>query len=538
MRPAAIWLRPALWTQANKTVGRAAAPDGSRLAFITSGSEDCAVQVADVPGELCREDRQRRADERGCGRTDGRCRARALGCAAILISGGRHRGHCPLNLVAAPSIRESPDDAGVSSPPTESVSPAQQAEELERLDRVERAARFRLLDKDTAAAVFDAMDPWQQSELVETLRSPEVQDLLEEMEPDDRVRLFDEMPAVVARRLISGLSGRERELTNLLLDYPPESAGRIMSPEYLELRRDVTAAEALASIRERGAGLDTLLILPVRGPDRRLEGVVRLTDLVLASPDAPVAEVVDADYPAVGARDDQEDVARLIQERDLVAVPVVDDEGRLLGIVTVDDAMEVLEHEETEDLARAGGAEPLGLPYHAVSVRRIVRSRIGWLLLLVAAAVLTVAVLGAFEDTLDRVVTLALFVPLLIGTGGNCGAQAATTMTRAIAVGDVRFSDLGPSVVKEARVGLLIGVLFALLGFAPVALIWSVEIAATVSISLLVVCTWATAIGAFLPLLSTRLKIDPAVVSAPLVSTFVDATGLLIYFGIAQLLVL
>jgi magnesium transporter len=413
------------------------------------------------------------------------------------------------------------------------------ADELTRLRPVERAARFRLLDKDTAAAVFDALDPWQQRELIDDLRSPRVAELLEAMEPDDRVRLLDEMPAAVARRLIGGLSARERELTDLLLGYPPESAGHIMSPEYLELRPEATVEEALATVRSRGAGLETLLVLPVRDAERRLAGVVRLTDLVVAPPETGVAAIVDVAYPSVGARDDQEAVARLMRERDLVAVPVVDDERRLVGIVTVDDAMAVLEDEEGEDLTRvAGASEPLGVPYHAVSVRRLVRARIVWLLLLVAAATLTVTVLGAFEGSLERVVTLALFVPLLIGTGGNCGAQAATTMTRAIAVGDVRVADLVPSVLKEARVGLLLGLLFALLGFGPVAAIWSVDLAATVSLTLLAICLWATTIGALLPLVSSRVGIDPAVVSAPLVTTLVDATGLLIYFGLAQLLVL
>lgn len=412
------------------------------------------------------------------------------------------------------------------------------AAELTARSPVERAARFRLLDKDTAAAVFDALDPWHQRELLDGLRSPQVLELVEAMAPDDRVRLLDEMPAVVARRLLAGLSGSERALTDLLLGYPPESAGRIMTPEYLELRPEATVADALATIRARGRGLETLLVLPVRDRQRRLDGVVRLTDLVVASPDATVAELVDAAYPAVAAREDQETVARLMLAHDLVAVPVVDDEHRLIGIVTVDDAMDVLEAEGSEDLARAAGAEPLGVPYSAVSVGRLVKARVTWLLLLVAAATLTVTVLGAFEHTLEQVVTLALFIPLLIGTGGNCGAQAATTMTRALAVGDVRFSDLVPSLLKEARVGLALGLLFGAVGFPLVTAIWSVELAATVSLTLLAICTWATTIGATLPLVSSRLGVDPAVVSAPLVTTLVDATGLLIYFGIAQLLVL
>lgn len=359
------------------------------------------------------------------------------------------------------------------------------------------------------------------------------------MEPDDRVRLLDEMPAVVARRILSELSPPERELTTLLLGYPPESAGRIMAPEFVELRPEATVEDALATIRDRGRGVEALNVLPVRDRQRRLVGALRLTDLVRAPPRAAVGEVMEVRYPSVSAYEDQEPVARLMQEEDLLAVPVVDRELRLVGLVTVDDAMEVLELEETEDLSRvAGAAEPISGPYYTVPVRRLVRSRIVWLLFLVAAATLTVSVLGAFEKTLEEVVTLALFIPLLIGTGGNCGAQAATTMTRALAVGDVRFGDLVPSVLKETRVGIAIGLLFALLGFPLVSLLWSTNLAAVVSLSLLAICVWATSIGALLPLVSSRIGVDPAVVSAPLVTTLVDATGLLIYFAIAQLFVI
>lgn len=409
---------------------------------------------------------------------------------------------------------------------------------LARLDPIDRAVEFRRLPKDSAAEVFDDLDAPQQGELLEALRDPHAVELLEEMDPDDRVRLLDEMPAIVARKLLRGLSPAERELTDVLLGYPAESAGRIMTPEYVELRPDRTVAEAIERIRRDGAGIGTLDTLPVRDDERRLCGMVRLPDLVRAPPDARVADIMDDAYPAVSAYDDQEPVARLIAEEDLLAVPVVDREQRLVGLVTVDDAFEVLEREETEDVARAGASEPLGAPYHAVPVRRLVRARIVWLLFLVAAASLTVTVLGAFESTLEQAVTLALFIPLLIGTGGNCGAQAATTVTRAIAVGDIRFGDLVPSVLKEARVGLLLGLVFALVGFPLITAIWDADIAATVSLSLIAVCTWATTVGGLLPLVSSRVGIDPAVVSAPLVTTLVDATGLVIYFTIAQAFVL
>jgi magnesium transporter len=410
--------------------------------------------------------------------------------------------------------------------------------DFERLPPAEQAARFRLLPKAKAVEVFDALDPSQQHELVQGLRSPEVRDLVEGMDPDDRVRLLDEMPAVVARKLLAELDPRERQLSAVLLGYPPDSAGRMMTPEILELRPDLTVEEALERIRGSQVEEEALFVLPVRDASRCMSGVVRLPDLVRAPPGASVGDVMDPDYPTVSAYEDQEPVARLMQDADLFAVPVVDKEQRLVGLITVDDAMDVLEREETEDVSRAGASEPLGAPYHAVPVRALVRSRIVWLAFLVVAASLTVSVLGAFEATLAEVVTLALFVPLLIGTGGNCGAQAATTVTRALAVGDVRFSDLPGTVFKEARVGVAVGLLFAAVGFPVVTLIWDAELAAVVSLTLLAICTWATTVGASLPLVSSRLGIDPAVVSAPFVTILVDVTGLLIYFAIADAIML
>lgn len=426
--------------------------------------------------------------------------------------------------------------------PTEEMRTAESlalTEELARLELAERAIRFRRLPKDVAATVFDALDPPQQAELVDALASDRVRELIAEMDPDDRARLLDEMPAGVARRLLAQLTPRDRWLTADLLGYPPESAGRIMSPEVLSLHVGQSAGEALERVRARGHHAETLYVLPVRDRQRHVLGVVSLRDIVLADPEMPVSELMNRDYPVASAYDDQEKVARLIQEADLLAVPVVDGEHRLLGLVTVDDALEILEIEDTEDITRAGGGvEPLGAPYFSVSVKRVVRSRIVWLTLLIAAATLTVTVLSAFESTLERVVTLALFIPLLIGTGGNCGAQAATTITRALAVGEVRITDLPSVLLREVRVGLLMGAIFAMVGFPLITILFDRELAEVVSLSLLAICTWATLVGGMLPLVASRLGIDPAVVSAPLVTTLVDATGLLIYFGIAQLIIL
>jgi len=408
------------------------------------------------------------------------------------------------------------------------------AEEMSRLPRDQRAVPFRLLAKDRALEVFELLDPSVQQELLEGLRETNVRQLFEEMDPDDRARLTEEMPAKVVRRLLAGLSPNERKLTSTLLGYPEDSAGRLMSPEVASLRAGMTAREALDRLRQIGRSAETIYALPVTDDHRRLVGALGLRDLVLAEPGTPVGELMDTEVFSARVDADQEEVARLIREADLLALPIVDTEDRLVGIVTFDDAMEVLEEEETEDRARAGGAEPLGRPYMATSVLRIARSRVVWLLFLIVAATLTVNVLQIFQTTLNEVVTLALFIPLIIGTGGNTGAQAATTVTRALAVGEIRFDDLGEVILREARVGVLLGAILGLLAFVPTWFFVGRDIALVVSLTLLAVCTLAAFIGSLLPLVARRVGVDPAVMSAPFITTLVDASGLVLYFVIAR----
>jgi magnesium transporter len=408
------------------------------------------------------------------------------------------------------------------------------ADELSRLDREQRAIPFRLLAKDRALGVFEALDPALQQELLEGLREESVRQIFEALDPDDRARLTEEMPAKVARRLLAGLSRHERRLTATLLGYPEDSAGRIMSPEVANLRASMTAAEALDRLRRIGHRAETIYALPVTDDHRRLVGAMGLRDLVLAPSDATLSDLMDRDVFSAPVTADQEDVARLIREADLLALPIVDAEGRLVGVVTVDDAMEVLEEEETEDVARAGGAEPLGRPYLSVSVLHIARSRIVWLLLFIVAGAVTVTVLGAFEQTLAVEVSLALFVPLVIGTAGNTGAQSATTITRAIAVGEVRLADLARVVGREASVGVSLGVTLAVLAFGPIALLFEPSLGTVVSLTLVAACSLAALLGSVLPLLAKRTGLDPAVMSVPLITAIVDASGLLIYFLIAR----
>lgn len=415
------------------------------------------------------------------------------------------------------------------------ADPLEIAEELARLPPPDRAVPFRLLAKDRALEVFEMLDPLFQQELLEGLRDSSVRQLFEDMDPDDRARLVDEMPATIAKRLLAGLSPRERTLTATLLGYPENSAGRVMSPEVVNLKANQTATDALGRLRRVGAGAETIYALPVTDDARRLVGALGLRDLVLADPAELVGDLMDRDVYSARVDQDQEEVARLIQEANLLALPIVDTEERLVGIVTVDDAMEILEEEQTEDVARAGGSEPLEHPYLSVSVLGLARSRVVWLLALIVAATLTVNVLNIFETTLAQVVTLTLFIPLVIGTGGNAGSQSATTVTRALAVGELRTSDVALVVLREARVGLLLGLMLGALAYLPTMLFLNPQMALVVSFTLVAVCTLATLVGSLLPLLARRLGFDPAVMSAPFITTLVDASGLVLYFVIAKL---
>lgn len=410
-------------------------------------------------------------------------------------------------------------------------------DELVRLAPKDRAVMFRLLDKDRAMAVFEALDPVHQQELLEGLRDERVRELFAGLEPDDRARLLDEVPAAVATRLQAGLPAKERDATAAVLGYPAHSAGRMMTPDFTNVRASMTVADALAKLRRAGPRPTRAqtLVLPVTDDERRLTGVVDIADLVTASPTTRMRDLVQPETLSVRVDEDQEKAARLVQEADLVALPVVDREGRLVGMITVDDAMEVVEAEDTEDFSRAGGAEPLDRPYLTATVFQLARKRAPWLLLLAVAFTLTVSVLQFFESALESVAMLAFFIPLLIGTGGNSGAQAATLVVRAMAVGEVRFGDLTRIVWRETRVGLLLGAMLSALAFPIVALVYTAPMALVISLTLICICAWASFAGGMLPLVAKRIGIDPALVSAPLIATLVDATGLIIYFGVAHL---
>jgi magnesium transporter len=404
------------------------------------------------------------------------------------------------------------------------------ADELARMNAVDAVVVFRLPDKDEAIKVFEELEPVDQLAILMGLRDAAFRELVEELDPDDRVRMLHEAPAKVVQRVLAGLSAHERQKTAALLGYPEGSVGRYRAPEVVAVDRHLTVRQALDHVRAKGADAETNYTLHVVDADRRLIGVVELRELVHSPTGRDVLSLVAADAPRVHASDPAEDAARLTRETNTLNLPVVDSEERLVGLLTIDDAVEVIEEADTEDVARQSGAAPWSGHYMAATVWQLARYRVVRLLLLLLAATLTVAVTEAFENTLEQVTQLALFIPLLIGTGGNTGAQAATAAVRALALGEVRGSELPVLIWRECRVGLVLGTMLATLGMVLV----GARIALVVGVTLVLICAWAATVGGTMPLLARRLHIDPAVVSAPMVTTLVDATGLVIYFLTAR----
>lgn len=410
---------------------------------------------------------------------------------------------------------------------------AETIEQLERLGTINRALAYRTLPKERALAVFERLDVLLQADLLSGLQDAQVAEVFAALSPDDRVALLDELPASVANRLILGLSDKDRALTAIVLGYPQRSVGRFMSPQFLTAHPGFTAGQTLERVRAQSEEAESIYTIPVTDDGRHLVGVVSLRDVLCAAESDAVADLM-KDPLFAPATMDVEEAARYCADAKVLALPIVDAETRLVGILTVDDALRILEDAESEDAARSGGSEPLRRPYLATPVRSIVRARVVWLLVLAVGATLTVQVMGAFEATLAEQVVLSLFIPLLIGTGGNTGNQAATTITRALALGDVRPADAVKVVAREVRVGAWLGALLGGLGFAVASLIFTVPLGLVIGLTLLGVCTMAAGVGGLMPLLGKALKVDPAVFSNPFISTFVDALGLIIYFMIAS----
>lgn len=415
------------------------------------------------------------------------------------------------------------------------LTPLSVPEIVELIDRLgieDAAIVYRLLAKSRALEVFEALSPGTRGELVQALRNAEITALFAEIDPDDRVWLLDELPASVAPQLLRGLTRQERDLTSSMLGYPQDSIGRRMSPEFVTTHPDLTVDQTLARIRSALDDAETVYTIPVT-EHRRIVGVVSLRDLLAAEADAVIADIMSEAHVAE-VTEEAEVAARRTTDYALLAMPIVDSEQRLVGILTIDDAARILKQEESEDAARQGGVEPLSRSYLSTPIRRLVRSRVVWLLVLAVGASLTVQVLGAFQATLAELTILALFVPLLIGTGGNTGNQAATTVTRSLALGEVTPRDVLRVLSREVRVGFCLGLLLGSLGFLFAGLIYEWQIGLVIALTLVAVCTVAASVGGMMPLIARAIHVDPAVFSNPFISTFTDATGLVIYFLIAK----
>ncbi|WP_256842474.1 magnesium transporter [Ornithinimicrobium cryptoxanthini] len=404
---------------------------------------------------------------------------------------------------------------------------------VERLSAARACVLLQTLDERRALAVFEALDAAHQAVLVDTLGEDAATDLFVAMDPDDRVSLLDELSPDLAEHFLAQLDPRERGLTSLVLGSPRQSIGRRMSPEVVSVPVTDTVDQALARVRLRLHDAETVYTLPVVDESGVLVGVLGLRRLLATAPETPVADVMRPAESGV-VTEDAERTARRFLDRKLLGMPIVDADRRLVGIVTVDDALAITEEADSQDVARQGGTEALRRPYLSTAVGDLVRSRIVWLLVLAVSAALTVQVLEIFEATLTEVVVLALFIPLLTGTGGNTGNQAATTITRALALGDVTPRDISRVLLREARVGTLLGAVLGSLAFLIAGVIYGPQIGLVIGLTLLSVCTIAATVGGAMPIIAQKLRADPAVFSNPFISTFTDATGLVVYFLIAR----
>ena len=404
---------------------------------------------------------------------------------------------------------------------------------VERQNAIRAALALRLLPRQKSIAVFDALDAKHQADIIDELGNSDVYEFFDELDPEDRVALLDELPAEIADRLLRSLTQSKRDVTGVVLGYDKGSVGRRMSPEVPVIHPEMSVKDALLKLRETANELETIYTVPITREDRRLVGVVSLREIFTADAALTMADIMhDPIFARAGA--DAEETARWFLPLDILALPIVDESHRLVGLLTWDDATDIVEEEDSEDSARAGGTEALQQPYLSTPLLKLVRSRIVWLLVLAVSALLTVQVLDSFEDTLAKAVVLSLFIPLLTGTGGNTGNQAATTVTRALALGDVRTRDLLAVMWRELRVGMLLGAVLGLAGLALATLVYGLSIGLVIGSTLFLICSISATVGGLMPIVAKTIGADPAVFSNPFISTFCDATGLIIYFLIAK----
>lgn len=443
-----------------------------------------------------------------------------------------------------PEIREAIEDRRFAELRTalRGFDPPDIGELLTELDAPEAAIVFRLLYREEAAEAFTHLDPDRQEELVEHLGDERTLRLLEELHPDDRVAFLDELPAEAASRLIARLSPENRRITQQILNYPEESVGRLMTPDYVRVRMGWTVAQAIDHIRKHGRDAETINWVFVVGDHLKLLDELPIRRLLLAEADETIESLCDGRVLSLAATDDREEAVRVMGKYDRTALPVVDTAGSLLGIVTFDDVADVAEEEATEDIHKLGGIEALDQPYMQTGFFEMIRKRGGWLCALFVFQVLTIGVMSHFESALERAVVLMAFVPLIISSGGNTGTQAASLLIRALALEEVELSDWWQIVRREVAVGITLGATLGLLGWTLVLTLHALGVTHTeyaslvglaVGVAVLSIVLWGVLLGSLLPLLLHRMGLDPAAISSPLVATLMDVSGLVIYFGVA-----
>lgn len=425
----------------------------------------------------------------------------------------------------------------------EPLHPADVADLIGLLDRSQQAVVFRLLPRQHSATTFEHMPLDAQHDLMTALGDAEVKKVLDAMAPDDRTMLLEELPGRITKRLLNLLAPEELAVATHLLGYPPESIGRSMTPDYVAVKPDWTVREALEHIRLYGRDSETLNVVYVTAPGGRLIADIRMRELLLVAPETPIQDLIRPGVTALSALDDQEEAVRHFQRLDRSALPVVDSEGVLVGIVTVDDVLDIAQDEATEDIHKLVGSERLDQPYLRVTLPDMIRKRSVWLIVLFFGQMLTATAMSGFEAELAQALVLALFVPLIISSGGNSGSQAAALVIRALTIGDIELRDWLQVLGREIMTGLAIGGILGALGFLRIAVVQAMNgsygehwvlVGATITLSLIGVVLWGTIMGSMLPFLLQRLRLDPATSSTPVVATLVDVTGIMLYFSIAR----
>jgi magnesium transporter len=416
------------------------------------------------------------------------------------------------------------------------------AELLTALSIEDQVLVFRVLPRKDAAAVFEYLSQDAMEGLLKAMAQEDIAALLNNMAPDDRTQFLEELPATATRQLLSLLTPAERAVASTLLGYPERSVGRLMTPHYVAVREHWSVQEVLDYVRNHGQDSETLNVIYVVDEQGLLIDDIRIRELLLAPLDKRMVELMDRRFVTLTATDDQDAAVGVFRQYDRSALPVTDTAGMLIGIVTIDDVLDVAEATATREIQRIGGSEALDEPYMETSFWQMVQKRAGWLTVLFVGEMLTATAMGAFEAEIARAVTLALFVPLIISSGGNSGSQASTLVIRALALGEVQVSDWWRVMKRELLAGLVLGGILGSIGFLRIA-VWSafstvygehwLLVAITVSISLVGVVLWGTLSGSLLPFLLRRIGFDPAASSAPFVATLVDVTGLVIYFSVA-----